>query len=117
MCKNDLEQTDNVVEKEIDYSDIPPLTDAQLATMKPLREVLPRAVPNKVRITIRLDADTVQWFKEQVQQAGGGSYQNLINNALRYYIERQREPLEDVLRQVIREELQEIKVHLAQPTV
>jgi uncharacterized protein (DUF4415 family) len=116
MCKDDLEQMDDMVDKEIDYSDIPPLTDAQLATMKPLREVLPQAVPNKVRITIRLDAYTVQWFKEQVQQAGGGSYQSLINKALRDYIEQQKEPLEDVLRQVLREELQEIKVRLAQPT-
>jgi len=108
---------DDMVDKDIDYNDIPPLTDAQLATMKPLREVLPQVVPNKARITIRLDANTIQWFKEQVRQAGGGSYQNLINNALRDYIEQQKEPLEDVLRQVLREELQEIKVHLAQPTV
>lgn len=113
MCKDNLEQMDD---KEIDYSDIPPLTEAQLAAMKPLREVLPQAVPNKVRITIRLDAHTVQWFKEQVRQAGGGSYQNLINKALRDYIEQQKEPLEDVLRQVLREELQEIKVYLARPS-
>lgn len=117
MSRGDLEQLDNMTDKDIDYSDIPPLTDAQLATMKPLREVLPQAVPNKVRITIRLDADTVQWFKEQVRQAGGGSYQNLINNALRDYIERQKEPLEDILRQVLREELREIKERLVQPTV
>lgn len=117
MCRDDSEQIDNMADQDIDYSDIPPLTDAQLATMRPLREVLPQAVPNKVRITIRLDADTVQWFKDQIQQAGGGSYQNLINSALRDHIERQKEPLEDVLRQVLREELQEIKTHLARPTV
>jgi len=106
-----------MIDQDIDYSDIPPLADVQLATMKPLREVLPQTIPNKVRITIRLDANTVRWFKEQVCQAGGGSYQNSINNALRDYIEQQREPLADVLRQVIREELQEIKVHLAQSTM
>jgi uncharacterized protein (DUF4415 family) len=116
MYRDDLEPVNDMMNKDIDYSDIPPLTDAQLAAMKPLREVLPRAVRNKVRITIRLDADTVRWFKEQVEQAGGGSYQSFINDALRDYIERQREPLEDVLRQVLREELQEIKVHLAQST-
>jgi uncharacterized protein (DUF4415 family) len=104
-----MEKLDNMTDEDIDYSDIPPLTDAQLAAMKPLREVLPQAVPNKVRITIRLNAETVQWFKEQVRQAGGGSYQKLINSALQDYIERQKEPLEDVLRQVLREELQEIK--------
>jgi len=100
-----------MADNDIDYSDIPPLTDTQLAAMKPLREVLPRAV-HKVRITIRLDADTVRWFKEQVRQAGGGSYQNFINDALRDYIRRQKDPLEDVLRRVLREELQEIKAHL-----
>ena len=116
MYRDNLEQVNDMTDKDIDYSDIPPLTDAQLAAMKPLREVLPRAVHNKVRITIRLDADTVRWFKEQVEQAGGGSYQSFINDALRDYIERQREPLEDVLRQVLREELREIKVHLVQST-
>ena len=39
--------------------------------------------PNKVRITIRLDADIVDHFKQIVHDAGGGNYQTLINNALR----------------------------------
>ena len=72
--------------------------------MKPLMEVFPNAVQKKVRITIRLDADVVSWFKEQVTQAGGGNYQTLINNALRRHIENQKEPLEETLRRVIREE-------------
>ena len=59
----------------------------------------------KTRITIRLDEDIVQWFKDQVHAAGGGNYQTLINAALREHIERRREPLEDTLRRVIREEL------------
>jgi uncharacterized protein (DUF4415 family) len=59
----------------------------------------------KTRITIRLDEDVVQWFKDQVHAAGGGNYQTLINAALREHIERRREPLEDTLRRVIREEL------------
>ncbi len=117
MSKDNLVQINNMTDEDIDYSDIPPLTGTQLAAMKPLREVLPQAIPSKVRITIRLDADTVQWFKERVQQAGGGSYQNLINNALRDYVGQQKEPLEDVLRQVLREELREIKERLVQPTV
>jgi hypothetical protein len=58
-----------------------------------------------VRITIRLDADVVRWFKEQVEAVGGGNYQPLINAALREHVERQKEPLEDLLRRVIREEL------------
>ena len=39
--------------------------------------------PNKVRITIRIDADIVDYFKEQVHKAGGGNYQTMINSALR----------------------------------
>jgi uncharacterized protein (DUF4415 family) len=59
----------------------------------------------KTRVTIRLDQDVVQWFKDQVHAAGGGNYQTLINTSLREHIERQREPLEETLRRVIREEL------------
>jgi uncharacterized protein (DUF4415 family) len=44
--------------------------------------------PDKVRITIRLDADVLEWFREQVNAAGGGDYQALINKALREYIDR-----------------------------
>lgn len=61
--------------------------------------------PGKTRITIRLDDDLIQWFKDQVHAAGGGNYQTLINFALREYVERKREPLEETLRRVIREEL------------
>ncbi len=61
--------------------------------------------PGKTRITIRLDEDLVEWFKRQVHAAGGGNYQTLINTALREYVEKKREPLEETLRRVIREEL------------
>lgn len=65
-----------------------------------------RGVPKgKTRITIRLDDEVLQWFKAQVHAAGEGNYQTLINAALREYIDRRREPLEDTLRRVIREEL------------
>ncbi len=37
----------------------------------------------KTRITIRLDNDVLDWFRKQVHRAGGGSYQALINEALR----------------------------------
>ena len=61
---------------------------------------------NKVRITIRLDRDIIDWFRSQVEQQGGGNYQTMLNDALRTYMERQEQPLEDVLRRVVREELQ-----------
>jgi uncharacterized protein (DUF4415 family) len=59
----------------------------------------------KTRITIRLDEDLIEWFKSQVHAAGGGNYQTLINVALREYVDKKREPLEETLRRVIREEL------------
>jgi uncharacterized protein (DUF4415 family) len=62
--------------------------------------------PGKTRITIRLDNEVIDWFREQVESAGGGNYQSLINEALREHISRSEEPLEDTLRRVIREELQ-----------
>ena len=40
----------------------------------------------KTRITIRLDKDLLDWFRAQVEAAGGGNYQTLINSALREYM-------------------------------
>jgi len=48
----------------------------------------------KSRITIRLDDDVLTWFREQVHAAGGGSYQTLINDALRTYVTDRKRPLE-----------------------
>jgi uncharacterized protein (DUF4415 family) len=60
---------------------------------------------NKVRITIRLDQDIVDWFRSKVEEQGGGNYQSMLNDALRKYMENQEQPLEEVLRRVVREEL------------
>ena len=59
----------------------------------------------KSRITIRLDEEILDWFKSQVDLAGGGNYQSLINAALAEHIKRVDEPLEKTLRRVLREEL------------
>jgi uncharacterized protein (DUF4415 family) len=37
----------------------------------------------KTRITIRIDDDILEWFRGEVDVAGGGNYQTLINQALR----------------------------------
>jgi uncharacterized protein (DUF4415 family) len=72
------------------------------------RGAVVKADPNKVRITIRLDGDIIDHFKEVVHVAGGGNYQTLINDALRSYIQTQSKPLEETLRKVIREELRHV---------
>ena len=64
--------------------------------------------PNKVRITIRLDGNIIEHFKSQVDAAGGGNYQTLINEALRDFISAHDKSLEDTLRKVIREELKQV---------
>ena len=60
---------------------------------------------NKARITIRLDRDIVEWFKAKAEAQGGGNYQTMLNDALRAYIDHQDEPLEKLLRKVVREEI------------
>jgi uncharacterized protein (DUF4415 family) len=65
--------------------------------------------PGKTRITIRLDDEILEWFREQAHNAGGGNYQTMINEALRQHIQQSREPLEETLRRVVREELERIE--------
>jgi uncharacterized protein (DUF4415 family) len=69
------------------------------------RGAIDRLSPGKTRITIRLDDDILNWFRQQVNAAGGGNYQSLINKALREYVQQRQEPLEETLRRVLREEL------------
>ena len=64
---------------------------------------------NKVRITIRLDKDIVEWVKLRVEESGGGNYQTLLNKALREYIQHREEPIEKVLRRVVREKLHGVR--------
>jgi uncharacterized protein (DUF4415 family) len=64
-----------------------------------------KVAPGKTRITIRLDNEVLDWFKARVHQAGGGNYQSLINAALLEHIRASREPLEQTIRRVLREEL------------
>jgi uncharacterized protein (DUF4415 family) len=61
--------------------------------------------PGRTRVTIRLDNGILDWFRKKVDDAGGGNYQTLINDALLEHIARRREPLESTIRRVIREEL------------
>ena len=60
----------------------------------------------KTRITIYLDDDVLEAFRERADRAGSG-YQTMINQALREYLGKAATPLdEETLRKVLREELQ-----------
>ena len=53
--------------------------------------------PGKSRMTIRLDDDVIEWFRMQVENAGGGNYQTLINQALREHIWQNQETSPDTM--------------------
>lgn len=77
------------------YRDID-FTEAKQAAVIPLEA-------GKTKISIRLDNKVIDDFRAQVQRAGAGSYQTLINDALVAFI--QQRSMVDAVRQVIREEL------------
>ena len=65
--------------------------------------------PGKERITIRLDADILGWFRQQANAQGGGNYQTMINQVLREHIMGHQAPLEELLQRVVREEQAQYK--------
>jgi predicted XRE-type DNA-binding protein/uncharacterized protein (DUF4415 family) len=73
QCK-ELKALAELPDDEIDFSDIPQLTDAFFANA--VRN--PFYKPTKQPVTIRLDSDVVAWFK-----AKSGKYQSNINTTLR----------------------------------
>ena len=67
--------------------------------------------PEKIRITIRLDRDIVDHFREQVRKAHRGNYQTLINDALREHLQRPSlaQEVGKEVRSVLRQELHRAK--------
>jgi hypothetical protein len=61
--------------------------------------------PGKTKITIRIDNDVIEWFRAQIYKARGGSYQTMMNDALRAYMESKEGHAEAMVRKVLREEL------------
>ncbi len=70
---------------DANYRDAPEDIEQALVSGARIEDTLPppeELVRKKQSVTIRLDADVVEWFKEQ-----GGQYQTLINEVLRRYKE------------------------------
>jgi len=74
--KSDLKRLDKMQDKDIDYSDIPEFDEAFL------RSVEMKITPEKKPISLRVDADVLDWMKSQ-----GKGYQSRINAILRSYYE------------------------------
>ena len=66
-------------DKDIDFSDIPEILDWSGAVRGKFYR------PIKKHVTLRLDADVLEWFKRKHPK-----YQTAINTALREYIHAQR---------------------------
>ncbi len=65
----------------------------------------------KTRITIYLDNDVIEEFRNRADAAGYG-YQTMINEALKRHLKKADKPLDEtMIRQVIREELDRAAVH------
>jgi uncharacterized protein (DUF4415 family) len=63
----------------------------------------------KTRITIYIDNDVLETFRERGDAAGKG-YQTIMNEALREYLDKVKQPLDEAtLRRVIQEELRAVK--------
>jgi len=77
--QDEIRKLQEMPDEEIDYSDIPPVTDWSKAVVgrfyKPIKET----------VTIRLDADVLDWLKQ-----GGKGYQTRVNSILRAVMEQQR---------------------------
>jgi uncharacterized protein (DUF4415 family) len=74
--KAQLDRLRKMPDSEIDYSDIPPLSDEQLAQF--------RRAP-KVLVAARLDRDVYDWLRNH-----GEGYSTRINNILRAVMSRAR---------------------------
>ena len=73
--KVEIEALKNMRDEDIDYSDIPPLTEEFWAKARPFREVFR---PRKNSTTVRMDADVLEWLRSD-----GKGYQTRINAILR----------------------------------
>jgi len=62
----------------------------------------------KTRITIFIDTDILDWFKDEAEREGRG-YQTAINQALRNYIKQDKRPIQEIVREAVRRELRELK--------
>jgi uncharacterized protein (DUF4415 family) len=62
----------------------------------------------KTRITIFIDSDVLDWFKEEAEREGRG-YQTAINQALRNCTKQDRRPIQDIVKEVVRNELRVLK--------
>ena len=73
-----IEELRSISDADIDLSDIPELDESFWDKAKMIQPA------NKKAISLRLDQEVLDWFKDQ-----GKGYKSLINSVLRSYVEHQ----------------------------
>jgi len=81
ISRTNWQALDSMSDEDIDYSDIPPLTDEFFE--KAILQIPPALAKN----VIHLDPDVIAWFKSQNKD-----YQTAINDILRRHIESSGNP-------------------------
>lgn len=81
ISKEQMEKIRTMRDEDIDYSDIPPLTDEFWKNAKRFGDIYR---PQKKQITVRLDADVLDWLK-----SSGKGYQTRLNDILRHEMQKQ----------------------------
>ncbi len=77
--KTNLARIDAMPDEEVDTTEIPPLTKAFF------KQATLRLPTRKETITMRVDADVLNWFKRE-----GKGYQSRMNAVLKMFVEAQR---------------------------
>ncbi|WP_428357512.1 BrnA antitoxin family protein [Methyloprofundus sp.] len=76
ISKQRIKEINAIKEKDIDFSDIPELDESFWSNAVLVHP------GKKERLTVRFDADVVQWFKQQ-----GKGYQTRMNAVLKSFYE------------------------------
>ena len=78
---SDMERVLNMTDEDIDFSDIPELTDEMASKMVRYSYGKPVDNQNRININFKIDADTFTFFKNM-----GDDWQTRINEALFYVV-------------------------------
>ena len=78
--RRQLAAIDALPDDQIDFSDIPEITEEELRTKTVYINLFAVSGTKKKSVTIRLDDDVVKWFKKQ-----GKGWQTKMNWVLRLY--------------------------------
>jgi uncharacterized protein (DUF4415 family) len=78
QSQSDWDRVDQMKDENIDLSDLPEIPPEKFARAMVRKSLQP--VARKAQITLRVDADVLEWFREK-----GAGYQSRMNAVLRAY--------------------------------